>query len=185
VTEDTKIATITCGGNDVGYVTRILLSSLPRPVSAVPSVRRRAASFASPDLTEERFHGLAENLSRIAAEVRSRTLQCRLIFVDYLTILPPGRTTATGVLPAEVAEWGRVVARRLSEVTRAAAESSGSDFVSASAASMAHHAWSAEPWTRRFHLSLRGGAPYHPNAAGMAAVAGLVADVLRRTGPST
>jgi hypothetical protein len=28
---------------------------------------------------------------------------------------------------------------------------------------------------RRFHLSLRGGAPYHPNAAGMAAVAELVA----------
>jgi hypothetical protein len=27
---------------------------------------------------------------------------------------------------------------------------------------------------RRFHLSLRGGAPYHPNAAWMAAVADLV-----------
>jgi quercetin dioxygenase-like cupin family protein len=47
----------------------------------------------------------------------------------------------------------------------------GSRYVSASAASADHHAWSAEPWTRRFHLSLRGGAPYHPNAAGMAAVA--------------
>ena len=27
---------------------------------------------------------------------------------------------------------------------------------------------------RNFHLSLRGGAPYHPDAAGIAAVAGLV-----------
>ena len=35
-----------------------------------------------------------------------------------------------------------------------------------------YHAWSAAPWTRRFHLSLRGGAP-SPNAA-MAAVAELV-----------
>ncbi len=42
------------------------------------------------------------------------------------------------------------------------------------ARSAGHHAWSPEPWTRRFHLSLRGGAPYHPNAAGMAAVAELV-----------
>jgi hypothetical protein len=41
-----------------------------------------------------------------------------------------------------------------------------------------HHAWSAAPWTRRFHLSLRGGAPYHPNADGMAAVAGLVLTTL-------
>ena len=46
--------------------------------------------------------------------------------------------------------------------------------MSASAASAGHHAWSASPWTRRFHLSLRGGAPYHPNADGMAAVARLV-----------
>jgi hypothetical protein len=43
---------------------------------------------------------------------------------------------------------------------------------------MNHHAWSAVPWTRRFHFGLRGGAPYHPNAAGMAAVAALVADIL-------
>ena len=65
-----------------------------------------------------------------------------------------------------------------SEVTRAAAEQSGSVFVPASAASIDHHAWSAAPWTRRFHLTLRGGAPYHPNAAGMAAVADLVADAV-------
>jgi hypothetical protein len=29
-----------------------------------------------------------------------------------------------------------------------------------------------------FHLGLRGDAPYHPNTAGMAAVADLVADIL-------
>jgi hypothetical protein len=46
------------------------------------------------------------------------------------------------------------------------------------AASAGHHAWSAAPWTRRFHLSLRGGAPFHPDAAGMAAVAELVLTAL-------
>jgi hypothetical protein len=71
------------------------------------------------------------------------------------------------------------VARRLFEVTQAAAEQSGSIFVPASAASIDHHAWSAAPWTRRFHLTLREGAPYHPNAAGMAAVADLVASAVQ------
>ena len=61
----------------------------------------------------------------------------------------------------------------------AAARTAGWTYIAASAASADHHAWSAEPWTRRFHLSLRGGAPYHPNAAGMAAVAGLVITALR------
>ncbi len=174
----TELATITYGGNDVGYVPRLVLSSLPHPIRDLPSVRRRAGTFADPDLTEERFAGLAGNLARITAEVRRRAPRCRLIFVDYLTLLPPSAATATPGLPAEVADWGRRVARRLSEVTRAAAEDGGCDFAAASAASMDHHAWSADPWTRRFHLSLRGGAPYHPNAAGMAAVAGLVASTL-------
>ncbi len=39
--------------------------------------------------------------------------------------------------------------------------------------------WDEEAWTRRFHLSLRGRAPYHPNAAGMAAVADLIAAALQ------
>ena len=90
--------------------------------------------------------------------------------MDYLTILPPDDTTVTGPLPADVADWGRTVARRLSDVTRAAAEGSGSGFVAAGVASLSHHAWSAEPWTRRFSLSLRGGAPYR-RTAGMRAVA--------------
>ncbi len=82
------------------------------------------------------------------------------------------------MLPPDVAEWGRGVARRLSDITRAVAAETGSLFVAASAASTGHHAWSAEPWTRRFHLGLRGGAPYHPNAAGMQAVTDLVVRAL-------
>ena len=52
------------------------------------------------------------------------------------------------------------------------------------AASAGHHAWSADPWTRRFHLSLRGGAPYHPNTPGMAAVAELILTRLDETPPA-
>jgi hypothetical protein len=106
--------------------------------------------------------------------VRDRAPDCRVLFVDYLTILPPEGTPRSGPPPAEIAQWGRGIAARLSATTRAAAQAAGCEYVAASAASAGHHAWSAEPWTRRFHLSLRGGAPYHPDAAGMTAVAGLV-----------
>jgi lysophospholipase L1-like esterase len=184
VTADTRLATITCGGNDLGYVPRLLLSSLPWPVRALPSIRRRADADADPELMETRFGELTGRLAQIATQVHRRAPDCRLIFVDYLTLLPPDAGTHTGALPAEVAAWGRGVARKLSEVTRAAAEDSAAeghdrcDFAPAGVASMNHHAWSAVPWTRRFHLGLRGGAPYHPNAVGMAAVADLVADIL-------
>ena len=97
-----------------------------------------------------------------------------LLFVDYLTILPPQGDDRGGPPPAEVAEWGRAIAARLATTTQAAAEAADCEYVAVSAVSASHHAWSASPWTRRFHLSLRGGAPYHPDAAGMAAVAELV-----------
>ncbi len=103
-----------------------------------------------------------------------RAPDCRILFVDYLTILPPAGTGPTAPPPAAIADWGRVIAARLAATTQEAAEAAGAGYVAASAASAGYHAWSATPWTRRFHFSLRGGAPYHPNADGMAAVARLV-----------
>jgi lysophospholipase L1-like esterase len=184
VTAGTALVTITCGGNDVGYVPRLLLASLPRPLRAVPSVRRRADSYADPRQTDEWFGALRENLAAIAAEVRRRSPGCRLVFVDYLTLVPADPAIPTGSLPAGVAAWGRRVSGRLAEVTQAAAGDAGCDYAPASAASAGHHAWSPVPWTRRFHLSLRGGAPYHPNAAGMDAVAKLVLGIVGQAGLS-
>ena len=117
--------------------------------------------------------------------VADRAPDCRILFVDYLTILPPvasgGRAARPAaparrrrLPPAAIADWGRVIAARLAATTQEAADAGGAGYVPASAASAGHHAWSAAPWTRRSHLSLRGGAPYHPNAEGMAAVARLV-----------
>jgi lysophospholipase L1-like esterase len=178
VNEATRLVTLTGGGNDVGFAPRILMASLPLGLRDLPPVRRQLASFADPDLTEQRFTDLRKNLLELAIQVRQRAPRSLLLFVEYLTVLPPDGTWPTGLLPADVAEWGRVIARRLSATTQQAAEESGAIFVPAGALSASHHAWSADPWTRRFHLSLHGGAPYHPNPKGMAAVADLVAESL-------
>lgn len=96
------------------------------------------------------------------------------MLVDYLTLLPPDPSMATGRLPASVANWGRSVAARLSAETRAAAARHECGFVAASEASRDHHAWSESPWTRRYGLWSRDGAPFHPDQAGMRAVAELL-----------
>jgi hypothetical protein len=110
--------------------------------------------------------------------IRARAPQATIVLVDYLTILPPDDSPITGRPDAATADWARDTARRLSATFHAAAEAEGCEFLAVGDASRDHHAWAAEPWTRRFHLSLRGGAPYHPNAAGMRAVAGLLGEVL-------
>jgi len=174
VTPATSLVTITAGGNDVGYLPRLTLASLPRPLRALPRVRARIAGFGDSRATDGRFAQLEENLAAIADRLRDRAPACRVLAVDYLTILPPDGHNPGPPPPADIAAWGRAIAARLAATTQAAAGVVGWEYVAASAASADHYAWSAAPWTRRFHPSLRGGAPYHPNAAGMAAVAELV-----------
>jgi lysophospholipase L1-like esterase len=184
VTAATRLVTLTGGGNDVGYLPRLTLASLPWPLRTLPKARAQIAGFGDPAATDERFAGVGRNLQAIVRGVRDRAPAARVLFVDYLTILPPGDLAAPPP-PAGIAAWGRAIAARLATTTEAAAQAAGAEYVAASAASAEHHAWSAAPWTRRFHLSLRGGAPYHPNAAGMAAVADLVLTTLSVTTPES
>jgi len=185
VTPDTRLVTVTAGGNDVGFLPRLTLASLPWPVRALPRVKARVAGFGDPGATDERFARLEGNLALIGRRLHDRAPGCRVLFVDYLTILPPRGDNRGGPPPAEIAEWGRAIGARLATTTQAAADAAGCEYVAASAASADHHAWSATPWTRRFHLSLRGGAPFHPDAAGMAAVAELVLATLAGPPPDT
>jgi hypothetical protein len=127
------------------------------------------------DLLSPSASGTAAQLDAVTPE----TPACRVVVVDYLTVLPPDGPAPDPPPPAEITTWGRTLAARLAATTQAAASTAGWRYIAASAASADHHAWSAKPWTRRFHLSLRGGALYHPNAAGMVAVAGLVITALR------
>jgi lysophospholipase L1-like esterase len=173
ITAETSLVTITAGGNDVGYLPRLTLASLPWPLRVLPPVTARVALFGERSATDERFEQLGRHLAVIAGRLRDRAPACRVFIVDYLSILPPDGPPQPPP-PAGITAWGRAIAARLAAATQSAAHAGGWTYVAASAASADHHAWSAVPWTRRFHLSLRGGAPYHPNAAGMAAVAELV-----------
>jgi lysophospholipase L1-like esterase len=172
VTADTDLVTLTCGGNDVGYIGRLMLGSLVWPLGALPAARREAAE--TDGRTEERLAALGATFDRLLSSVRQRAPHARIVLVDYLTILPPDPSVPSGRLPSPVASWGRMVAARLSAETRAAAGRHGCGFVAASEAGKDRHAWSASPWTRRYGLWPRDGAPFHPNQAGMRAVADLL-----------
>lgn len=180
VDASTRLVTITAGGNDIGYLPAVTLASLPWPARTVPSIRRRISGFIEAGRTDDRFALLRQSLTDLVAEIAARSPQAEVVLVDYLTIFPPADARSDGlrvpyVSPGpETAEWGRAVALRLSSSFEAVARASGATFLDVGAQSLEHHAWSEQPWTRRFHLSLRGGAPYHPTAEGMAAVAGML-----------
>jgi lysophospholipase L1-like esterase len=181
VTADTALVTLTCGGNDVGYIPRLTLASLPRSMQHLMGLRRCIAEIG--DVPDEGFEALAGTFDGLLEAVHRRAPQATVVLVDYLTLLPP-EDTAADPLPAGVASRGRQTAERLATETTKAAARAGCHYLAASSASRDHHAWSVQPWTTGFRLLPRGGAAYHPNAAGMRAVADLLVDALGRS-PST
>jgi lysophospholipase L1-like esterase len=177
-TED--LVTVTIGGNDIGYVPGLFAASLPRLARATPWLGSGLRDLLDPGLREEALVEVDRSLREVAATVRGLAPHARVLFVEYLTLLPPPGTPAPP-LRAEHADLARRLAERLEELTGEAAVAEGCEVVRVGAASRAHHAWSAEPWTVDARLPLPGRAwPYHPNAAGMRAVARMVREHLGR-----
>ena len=88
VTPETSLVTITAGGNDVGFVPRLTLASLPWPLRVLPPVKARVESLGQIRATDQRFEQLERNLAVIAARLRDRAPACRVVVVDYLSVLP-------------------------------------------------------------------------------------------------
>jgi lysophospholipase L1-like esterase len=171
------LVTITIGGNDVGYIPLLTAAGLPHPVRSIPFIGALLGEMLDPAARDRALVGVEDALNTVGRTVRRRAPKAQVLFVDYLTVLPPAGFDASPLSGADAA-LGRRIAATLERLTAEASAQTGCGVVRASDASREHHAWSADPWTTkpsRIGLPLPGRpAPAHPNAAGMRAVADLV-----------
>lgn len=183
LTGSEELVTVTIGGNDVGYVPMLFAAGLPRAFRRLPLLGKVLSAQLDPRAREDSLTEVAVALEEVGRTVRARAPRATVLFVDYLTLLPPPGVPAPPLSDTDVAT-GRHVADTLERLTAEAAAATGCGLVRAAEHSRPHHAWSAEPWTTRFGLPLPGRpAPLHPNAAGMRAVADLIAAQLGGPAP--
>jgi lysophospholipase L1-like esterase len=168
------LVTVTIGGNDVGYVQLLFAAGLPRLARSLPLLGGLLRDQLDPAARDRALVDVAESLKEVGRTLRQRSPRAKVLFVDYLTLLPPPGTPAPPLPDADLAV-GRRIADTLERLTAEAAADTGCGVVRVAEASREHHAWSVEPWTTKFGLPLPGRpAPLHPNAAGMRVVADLV-----------
>ena len=168
------LVTVTIGGNDVGYIPLLMAAALPRAARRLPLLGGRIGELLDREARDRALDDVFDSLCAIGRALRQRAPSARVLFVDYLTMLPAAGAPAAPLSAAD-ADLGRHVAATLERLTADAAAATGCEVVRAAAASQDHHAWSAEPWTTRPGVPLPGRpAPLHPNGAGMRAVAELV-----------
>jgi lysophospholipase L1-like esterase len=181
---DTDLVTLTVGGNDVEYLLTLLRCSYKVAPGACPP---GAGAFFGTPVDPAAVHGalaaLPAKLADLLGAVRGRAPRARIVLVDYLTILPAATGCAALPMSDEDLRFCAGIGRRLEVATAETARACGADLVAASAISRDHTVCDPEPWVTGWEfgdLMAGGVGPYHPNAAGMRAVAELLVHHLTR-----
>ena len=172
VTSDTRLVTMTIGGNDVNYLGSI------GTFSCQDSGGTNCGTVDEQAITT----GLTTVGSRIAAvidAVHSRAPQAKVVVVDYQTILPTSGALCDGVPLSDAhAAFERNLRDQLDAATVTAAADHNATLVDVASASVDHNACAADPWIEKYRVAT-GKTAYHPMLSGMTNVAGLVVDELR------
>jgi len=170
VLPETTLVTVTIGGNDLGYMTGLMAAACQTLASnrADPVALDRCGPIPHPDDAD--YVRLEAAMTRIAVEVKARAPSARLVFVNYLTVLPQAGSCALAPLAPEAAKNSRTLARKLLALTAKVAKAQGAEVFSAASLSRTHSVCARHPWMNGYPAPA-GGAAFHPNLAGMTAVA--------------
>ena len=175
VTTDTRLVTLSIGGNDLGYVSGLIAASCRAGATYRPGPCEPARV-----LTEEDYTGVERNLHEIVRQVSIRAPGARLVMVQPVTLVPPMPCKAVTLAPSD-ALTSRAIGLRLAAIVTKVARSTGAMVLRSDLMSRHHTACSAEPWSNGMSPGYDGakGAPWHPTAAGMKAIADALAIELR------
>jgi lysophospholipase L1-like esterase len=173
VDPQTRLVTVTIGGNDIGYVGQMFAHACAgRPPLPTNATVPPCPAVAPPD--EAKYAQLAANLRRIVEAVKTRAPGARLVFLQYPALLPHRGSCAAAGLSAADAAVMRGVAVRLAAITARAARQGGAELVATDHLSRGHEACAgAAAWVNGFGTAPKpgDGVFYHPNLAGMTAQA--------------
>lgn len=179
VTGDTALVTITVGGNDIAYAGNLIAASCAQGEVI------RVAGMAVPcppafPVSEEAYLTLERNLRQIAEQVRSRAPTARIVFIQYVTLVPQTQCPQTRFTEEEAVQL-RAVGVRLAEITARAAAAGGAEVLRIDELSRSHTPCDAEPWSLGLPADYveTMGAPWHPNRRGMDAIAEALEHQLR------
>lgn len=172
VTSDTRLVTITIGGNDVNFVGNIFAAAceqMPKPDARCQPWR---------DIGEDLWQADEDRMRRVVREVHLRAPAARIVFVDYITVLSPRGACAAVPISQQRMKQSRNAAKRLAKLTAKVAREEGAEVFRFSKVSKGHAPCSAEPWSNGMTAPQGDGIPIHPNRAGHVAAADALASFL-------
>ena len=172
---DTKLVTMTAGGNDIGFIGDLMMMAYRNRGGLAGLLVDMIWKGAKP-LGDRDFASLEVNLKATIHEIRRRSPGARLVVATYPTILPVTGTCTRLGITSEQAAMMRPVGDTLVKITRAAVAGTDTILVDMASLSTDHDACSTEPWVNG--APAKQGANFHPNLAGARATAHAIAQAI-------
>lgn len=177
VTADTRLVTLTIGGNDLGYIGGLIAASCEQLLVAG---EQQGRCFKVPAPQEEDFEGVAQRMEEIGRAIQHRAPKATIVYVTYFTVLPDDEPCASTPLTQNQLRTFKQIGDRLETITVAAAKTVSAAVVNARALTRNHHACAQEPWMTGYWANPDWSkeAPYHAAQQAMDAAALALADML-------
>lgn len=177
LTADTKLVTLTIGGNDVGLVgvAQDCVNLLP---TGTPCKNKYTQGGV--DQIAQRVDAFEPKLSAVLDGIRQRSPQARVVLTGYgLYIKPGGCWPSVPVLPVD-ADWLQGSVNRMNGAIARQASAHGMTYIDLVAPSQGHDACqpASAKWLEGF-VPTSPAAPLHPNQTGEANYARIIAGQLQ------
>ena len=186
ITPATRLVTLTIGGNDLSYIGNLFSATCAFRARALEtSVAKPVACGGVKVPTEADYARDEAQLDEIARRIRAAAPQARLVFVQYLTPLPPaGALCPATPVSEQDAAIVREIGHRLARITAQVAQVNNALVVEMNQASANHTPCDPEPWMIGAPPGYDGrhGLQWHLNKAGMQATADTIAYWLVKSG---
>ncbi|WP_375402037.1 SGNH/GDSL hydrolase family protein [uncultured Sphingomonas sp.] len=176
---ETRLVTLTAGGNDVGYIGDLTAMAYRNGGGVLGAAIGAFWKGAKP-VAERDFVSLDEKLRATLRKIARRSPHARIVVVTYPTILPGQGTCPSIGLTEEQAALMRTVGEKLAQTTRAVG--TGATIVDMAVLSAGHDACSKAPWVNGFEPET--GASFHPTLQGARATAKAIKNVVGSVSPT-
>ncbi|MCJ2183027.1 SGNH/GDSL hydrolase family protein [Novosphingobium sp. 1949] len=174
VTPQTRLVTITIGGNDLSYVGNLFAATCHYRNATAPAGERPRACHPVRVPQNVDYARVELQMNEIIRRIRTIAPRARIVLVQYLNPLPPpGQLCEATPISPQNAAIVRTIGKRLAEITDKVARERGVLVVEMNIASETHSPCDAEPWMIGSPAGYDGslGLQWHLNLAGMRATA--------------
>ncbi|PJI90916.1 SGNH/GDSL hydrolase family protein [Luteimicrobium subarcticum] len=185
VAADTELVTIGLGANDQNVFSGLIQGCVEVAASDPGgSPCRDRFVVGEDDTVADKLRTTQTQVEDAVRAVRAKAPGADVVLVGYPRIVPADGSTCPQVLPFAEGDYGYVDQweRELNSALRDAASTTGASYADTYTASKGHDACAGDDAWITGATSTSDSAAYHPNAAGMTGVAGIVAAYLRAHG---